>query len=75
MNTLARTTLYLIAASVIAFSIGNSRAAKQERTGKYADNAALTTKVKAGIFDEPTFKSTEINVESFTRVVQRRRAT
>ncbi len=30
----------------------------------------LTTKVKAAIFNEPTLKSAEINVETFKGVVQ-----
>ena len=34
------------------------------------DDAALTTKVKAAIFNEPTLKSAEINVETFKGVVQ-----
>jgi hyperosmotically inducible protein len=32
--------------------------------------AVITTKVKAAIFNEPTLKSMEINVETFKGVVQ-----
>ena len=39
-------------------------------TGEYIDDAVITTKVKAAIFNEPTLKSTEINVETFKGVVQ-----
>jgi hyperosmotically inducible protein len=42
----------------------------KEGTGEYVDNAAITTKVKAAIFNEPTLKSAEINVETFKGVVQ-----
>jgi len=41
-----------------------------EGTGEYVDDSVLTTKVKAEIFNEPTLKSTEINVETFKGVVQ-----
>lgn len=42
----------------------------KESAGEYIDDAALTTKVKASIFNEPTLKSTEINVETFKGTVQ-----
>ncbi len=42
----------------------------QESTGQYMDDTAITTKVKAAIFNEPTLKSAEINVETFKGVVQ-----
>ena len=34
------------------------------------DDTAITTKVKAAIFNEPTLKSAEINVETFKGRVQ-----
>lgn len=43
---------------------------KQSGTGEYFDNTVITTKVKAAIFNEPTLKSAEINVETFKGVVQ-----
>jgi Predicted periplasmic or secreted lipoprotein len=42
----------------------------QEGTGGYIDDSVITTKVKAAIFNEPTLKSTEINVETFKGTVQ-----
>lgn len=42
----------------------------QEGTGEYLDDTAITTKVKAAIFNEPSLKSAEINVETFKGVVQ-----
>ncbi|PIW37612.1 MAG: transporter, partial [Hydrogenophilales bacterium CG15_BIG_FIL_POST_REV_8_21_14_020_62_31] len=38
--------------------------------GQYFDDSVITTKVKAAIFDNPTTKATEINVETFKGVVQ-----
>ena len=50
--------------------MGCASTAKQEGTGEYVDDTVLTTKVKAAIFNEPTLKSAEINVETFKGVVQ-----
>lgn len=49
---------------------GCASTSKQESTGQYIDDSAITTKVKAAIFDEPTLKSAEINVETFKGQVQ-----
>ncbi len=40
-----------------------------ESAGEYVDDAIITTKVKAAIFDRPTLKSFEIKVETFKGVV------
>ena len=50
--------------------VGCASTAKHEGTGEYIDDSVITTKVKAAIFNEPTLKSTEINVETFKGVVQ-----
>jgi len=42
----------------------------QESTGEYIDDSVITSKVKSAIFNEPTLKSLEINVETFKGVVQ-----
>jgi len=64
----------LIAAVLSAFLlvsvVGCASTSKSEGTGEYVDDAVLTTKVKAAIFNEPTLKSTEINVETFKGTVQ-----
>ena len=62
------TTLFF--AILLASLIGCAATPKQEGTGEYIDDAVITTKVKAAIFNEPTLKSTEINVETFKGVVQ-----
>jgi osmotically-inducible protein OsmY len=53
-----------------AFFLGCASTAKQEGTGEYVDDTVITTKVKAAILDEPSLKSSEINVETFKGVVQ-----
>jgi osmotically-inducible protein OsmY len=63
-----------LSAAVLAVTlvsvVGCSSTPKQEGTGEYLDDSVITTKVKAAIFNEPTLKSTEINVETFKGVVQ-----
>lgn len=57
--------------SVLLLSfLGCASTSKKEGTGEYVDDTVITTKVKAAIFNEPTLKSTEINVETFKGVVQ-----
>ena len=46
------------------------RAKELEKTGGYFDDATITTKVKAEIFQDASLKSSEINVETFKGVVQ-----
>ena len=50
--------------------VGCASTSKQEGTGEYVDDSVITTKVKAAIFNEPSLKSAEINVETFKGVVQ-----
>ena len=50
--------------------VGCAGSPKQEGTGEYVDDTVITTKVKTAIFNEPTLKSAEINVETFKGVVQ-----
>lgn len=66
--------LKLIVAIGIAFalitSVGCASTSKKEGTGEYMDDSVITTKVKAAVFNEPSLKSAEINVETFKGVVQ-----
>ncbi|UCH41040.1 MAG: BON domain-containing protein [Gammaproteobacteria bacterium] len=65
-NKLAAVFLAILMASLL----GCASTSTKEGTGEYIDNAVITAKVKAAIFDEPTLKSAEINVETFKGVVQ-----
>src|ERR1043166_2751843 len=60
----------VVAAVALAATIGCASTAKQEGTGEYVDDSVITTKTKAAIFNDPTLKSAEINVETFKGVVQ-----
>src|SRR5512133_2925748 len=55
---------------VLAAFMGCASTSKHEGTGEYLDDTAITAKVKAAVFNEPTLKSSEINVETFKGVVQ-----
>jgi len=43
---------------------------KHESTGQYIDDSVITTKVKTAVFDEPSLKVFQINVETYQGVVQ-----
>lgn len=43
---------------------------RTEGTGEYVDDTVITTRVKAAVLNEPTLKSSEINVETFKGRVQ-----
>jgi hyperosmotically inducible protein len=73
-DSIMRTVNKYLSAIVLAVSlasvVGCASTSKQEGTGEYMDDTVLTTKVKTAIFNEPTLKSAEINVETFKGVVQ-----
>jgi osmotically-inducible protein OsmY len=60
----------LICIGLIAVFVGCASTPKREGTGEYVDDAAITTKVKAAILNEPTLKVFQINVETFKGEVQ-----
>ena len=70
MINLTRKLATLAGVLLLATALGCASTAKQEGTGEYVDDTVITTKVKAAIFNEPTLKSAEINVETFKGVVQ-----
>ena len=69
MKLSKRIATLLFAASLVVIA-GCASTAKHEGSGEYVDDTVITTKVKAEIFNEPTLKSAEINVETFKGVVQ-----
>ena len=69
MKKLNRIFVFFAAVALTAM-VGCASTPKQESTGQYVDDSAITTKVKAAIFHEPSLKSAEINVETFKGVVQ-----
>lgn len=61
-------TFFIAIALTSAF--GCAPTATRQGTGEYIDDSVITTKVKAAIFNEPTLKASEINVETYRGVVQ-----
>jgi osmotically-inducible protein OsmY len=57
-------------AVLLATVLGCASTPTHEGTGEYVDDTVITTKVKAAIFNEPSLKSAEINVETFKGTVQ-----
>lgn len=70
MNKFSKCTYAAFLALTLVSAVGCSSTAKHEGTGEYVDDTIITTKVKAAIFNEPSLKSAEINVETFKGVVQ-----
>src|SRR5512142_958932 len=62
--------LPMLAILAAASVIGCASTAKSEGTGEYVDDTVITTKVKTAILEQPTLKSSEINVETFKGTVQ-----
>lgn len=69
LTSLRRTSaIALIAATTFLSACAST--STSEGTGEYFDDTLITTKVKAAVFNEPTLKSSEINVETFKGTVQ-----
>jgi osmotically-inducible protein OsmY len=58
------------AVALLAGMVGCATSSKSESVGEYVDDSVITTKTKAAIFNEPTLKSAEINVETYKGAVQ-----
>lgn len=69
MQALRRFTTLLLALGM-ATILGCASTANHEGTGEYVDDTVITTKVKAAIFNDPSLKVAEINVETYKGTVQ-----
>ena len=69
-NTTKRFSILLLAAAALTSVVGCAATSTQESTGQYMDDTAITTRVKAAIFNDASLKSAEINVETFKGAVQ-----
>ena len=70
MKQLGKYLSALFLAITLITVVGCASTSTQDGTGEYIDDSVITTKVKAAIFNEPSLKSAEINVETFKGVVQ-----
>lgn len=69
MNIFKR-AIPLLSIVAVASLIGCASTSKSEGTGQYVDDTVITAKVKTAIFEQPSLKSAEINVETFKGIVQ-----
>jgi osmotically-inducible protein OsmY len=69
MRLSSRFVAFMLAV-LLATLAGCAGTSTKESTGEYIDDTAITTRVKAAIFNEPSLKSAEINVETFKGTVQ-----
>ena len=68
--TLSTRLFTFISALLLASLLGCAGTSEKQSTGAYFDDSVITTKVKAAIFNEPSLKSSEINVETYKGTVQ-----
>jgi len=61
---------FLVCIVLVTVFLGCASTPKREGTGEYVDDSAITTKVKAAIFNDPALKVFQINVETFKGEVQ-----
>jgi osmotically-inducible protein OsmY len=69
MTLLKRCSTLFIAALLLSV-LGCTSTSTRESTGEYLDDTAITTRVKTAIFNEPTLKVLQINVETYKSIVQ-----
>jgi hyperosmotically inducible protein len=70
MNKLSKALSAAFMAAALGAVVACAPTAQRQGTGQYIDDAVITTKVKAAIFDDPITKASEVNVETFKGVVQ-----
>ncbi|HEX9157004.1 MAG TPA: BON domain-containing protein [Syntrophales bacterium] len=61
---------FLVCITLVVAFLGCASTPTKESTGEYVDDSAITTKVKAAIFNDPALKVFQINVETFKGEVQ-----
>lgn len=70
MSKLQRILKFLVCIGLVTTFLGCAATSTRQSTGEYVDDTAITTKVKAAIFEDPTLKTLQINVETRDGVVQ-----
>src|SRR5659263_115785 len=61
---------FLVCVTLVTAFLGCTSTQTQESSGQYVDDSVITTKVKAAIYNEPSLKVSQINVETFKGEVQ-----
>ena len=68
--TLIKRFSAVLFAAVLLSALGCASTDTRESTGEYVDDTVITTRVKTAIFNEPSLKVLQINVETYKSVVQ-----
>mgnify|MGYP006201248067 CR=1 FL=1 len=68
--TFFRRSSAVLLAAVLLSGLGCASTDTRESTGQYLDDSVITTRVKTAIFNEPSLKVLQINVETYKSVVQ-----
>jgi len=61
---------FLVCTALVTALLGCASTPTRESSGQSADDSAITSRVKAAIFDDPSLKGLQINVETFKGEVQ-----
>ena len=61
---------FLVCITLVTAFFGCASTRTQQSAGEKVDDSVITTKVKAAIFNEPSLKVFQINVETFKGEVQ-----
>ena len=69
MTMFKRLSAFFIVALMVS-ALGCASQSEPQSAGAYMGDSWVTTKVKAGILNEPSLKVTQINVETYKGVVQ-----
>ncbi len=70
MENLMHIFKIILSTLLLASIMSCAATTKQESTGQYIDDSAITAKVKGAIFDDDSLKSMQITVVTFKGVVQ-----
>lgn len=70
MKRLQRITKLLVCFGLITAFLGCNATQDKESTGQFIDDAAITAKIKSGLFEDVQLKSLQIEVKTFKGVVQ-----
>jgi osmotically-inducible protein OsmY len=70
MSSFSRIPGLLLCGAILTGVAACAATRTEESAGQYFDDTSITAKAKAAIFNEPSLKSAEINVETFKGVVQ-----
>ena len=65
-----RTLGFVVCILLVTAFLGCAASPTRESSGQYVDDSGITTRVKAAIFDDPSLKVLQINVETFKGEVQ-----